>query len=81
MAERTVDDPTLLWRQWVDVVDASIVGQIVANAILNIDVLVVVAAIFPIDDLSIFVVNVFVVAVDVFLIHSLLSILPRQWLL
>ena len=73
VAERTVDDPTLLRHQWVDVVDASVVGQVVANAILDVlclVVVVVVVAILAIDGVSIFVVDfavyvVVVVVVDV----------------
>ena len=64
MAERTVDDPTLLQHQSVDDFDTSIVGQICTNAILDLDVLVVVA-ILAIDGVSIFVVDVFVVVVVV----------------
>ena len=69
VAERTVDDPTLLRHQWVDVVDASVVGQVVGNAILDVLCLVVVA-ILAIDGVSIFVVDfvvyvVIVVVVDV----------------
>ena len=70
VAERTVDDPTLLQHQWVDVVDASVVGQVVGNAILDVLCLVVVVAILAIDGVSIFVVDfvvyvVIVVVVDV----------------
>ena len=69
VAERTVDDPTLLRHQWVDVVDASVVGQVVGDAILDVLCLVVVA-ILAIDGVSIFVVDfvvyvVIVVVVDV----------------
>ena len=69
VAERAVDDPTLLRHQWVDAVDASVVGQVVANAILDVLCLVVVA-ILAIDAVSIFVVDfavcvVVVVVVDV----------------
>ena len=61
VAERKVDDPTLIWHQWVDVVDASVVGQVVANAILDALCLVVVAAILALAGVSIFVVYAFVV--------------------
>ena len=50
--QRTVDDPILLWHQWVDVVDACVVGQAVANAFVDVDVLVVVVAILAIDGVS-----------------------------
>ena len=52
VAERTVDDPTLLRLQCVDV--ASVAGQLVANATLDALCLVVVAAILAIDGVSIF---------------------------
>ena len=54
VAERTIDDPTLLRHQSVDVVDAFVVGQVVANDIFDVVCLVVVAAIVAIDGVSIF---------------------------
>ena len=52
MAEKSIDDPALLLHQSVDTVDVSIVGQIAANAILDVDGFAVAAAILAIDAVS-----------------------------
>ena len=74
--------PLCSQHQWVDVVDASAVGQVVANAIFDVDVLVV-GAILAIDGVSIFVVDfavyiVVVVVVDVVDPFSLVDVVEAM---